>query len=134
VSVFSKGAVRFASGGSDCIVRIFAAPDPDSADQEPFVQLLRGHTGPIVTMEFSPTGDRLLTGAWDGTARIWSYNKKDRVWSSIICKFVSTRNGGFFLQCALSTYDGIYSESTSRGNSTFSDFKFNHYQHCSPQC
>lgn len=24
----------------------------------------------------------------DGTARIWSYNKQDMSWSSIICKYI----------------------------------------------
>ena len=33
--------------------------------------VLRGHTGPIASIAFSPDGRRVLTASWDGTARIW---------------------------------------------------------------
>jgi WD40 repeat protein len=32
---------------------------------------IRAHSGPVLSVRFSPQGDRLLTGADDGTARIW---------------------------------------------------------------
>ncbi len=33
--------------------------------------VLRGHTGGVDSAAFSPDGARILTGSWDGTARIW---------------------------------------------------------------
>ena len=106
--MFSKGAARFASAGTDSVVRVFAVPDPDSADQEPFVQLLHGHTGPVMTMEFSPSGDRLLTGALDGMARIWSYKRHEKAWDSIIC-----RVGNWIILNSTSYHDS--SENADRG-------------------
>jgi WD40 repeat protein len=35
------------------------------------IALLRGHEGDVKQMAFSPDGTRLVTGATDGTARIW---------------------------------------------------------------
>jgi hypothetical protein len=32
---------------------------------------LRGHTGTVGTVAFSPDGTRVLTGSWDNTARLW---------------------------------------------------------------
>jgi len=33
---------------------------------------IRGHQGPVVTVAFSPDGQRILTGSQDGTAKLWS--------------------------------------------------------------
>ncbi len=33
---------------------------------------LRGHEQAVATLSFDPRNDRLVTGAWDGTARVWS--------------------------------------------------------------
>jgi WD40 repeat protein len=32
---------------------------------------LRGHTGPVYCVAFSPDGKRLVTGSQDGTLRVW---------------------------------------------------------------
>lgn len=38
------------------------------------VATLKGHTGEIVSLNFSAEGDRLITGSFDFTARIWDTN------------------------------------------------------------
>jgi WD40 repeat protein len=32
---------------------------------------LYGHTGPVTSAAFSPDGTRIITGSWDGTAKVW---------------------------------------------------------------
>jgi WD40 repeat protein/tRNA A-37 threonylcarbamoyl transferase component Bud32 len=34
--------------------------------------VLVGHTGQVVSVEYSPDGSRVVTAGWDGTARVWS--------------------------------------------------------------
>lgn len=55
-----------------------ASPTPDaeaalrSATSEPKVQaILRGHRAEVLSAQISPDGTRVLTGAADGTARVW---------------------------------------------------------------
>jgi len=33
---------------------------------------LQGHGGPVKSVVFSPDGQRILTGSWDSTARVWN--------------------------------------------------------------
>src|SRR5262249_20811812 len=37
----------------------------------PYLSRLVGHAGPVYSIAFSPTGHTLVTGAADGTARLW---------------------------------------------------------------
>src|SRR5262249_21641531 len=34
-------------------------------------RVLRGHTGPVRSVVFTPGGDQLISGSWDRTVRIW---------------------------------------------------------------
>lgn len=43
----------------------------DTADTRTFTAELRGHERPLTSATFSPDGARILTTAYDGTARIW---------------------------------------------------------------
>src|SRR5438270_10806618 len=38
----------------------------------PLLEKLRGHTGPIVDVEFSADGQQMVTASKDNTARIWN--------------------------------------------------------------
>ena len=42
------------------------------ADTGKRIATLTGHSGPVLTVGFSPKGDVVATGAADGTARLWS--------------------------------------------------------------
>src|ERR1700689_79803 len=35
------------------------------------LRLIRGHAGPVADVAFSPGGDVIVTGSYDGTARTW---------------------------------------------------------------
>ncbi len=40
------------------------------ADRDPLLDL-KGHTGSVWSVAFSPDGTRILTGSWDKTAKVW---------------------------------------------------------------
>ena len=35
------------------------------------LQALKGHTAPVVSVDFSPHGETLVSGSRDGTIRLW---------------------------------------------------------------
>lgn len=45
-------------------------PPPTSLDAGPRLRM-RGHRQRITTVSFSPNGDRIVSGSWDNTARVW---------------------------------------------------------------
>ncbi|KAL4108798.1 hypothetical protein PRIC1_000507 [Phytophthora ramorum] len=63
-SVALKGG-GFATGSMDKNVRLFDA-------QGQRVGLLRGHEGGVISLATSTDGKLLLSGSWDGTARVWN--------------------------------------------------------------
>lgn len=54
----------FATGSMDKRIRVFAAGGERKA-------VLEGHEAGVISLAVSSTGDRLLSGSWDGSARIW---------------------------------------------------------------
>lgn len=53
---------------------------------------MSGHTGPIVSVCFSPDGRMIVTGSWDNLAMIWDAKTGSKIgdplkghFSSIIC-------------------------------------------------
>jgi WD40 repeat protein/serine/threonine protein kinase/tetratricopeptide (TPR) repeat protein len=77
---FSPDGTRIVTGGGDTIdssrtAKVWEVP---SARPEGFAttgtQLtfeLKGHTGPVVSVAFSPDGERIITGSEDRTVRVW---------------------------------------------------------------
>ena len=45
--------------------------DVEAGETSQEAKTLRGHTGRVTCLAFSPDESRLITGSWDGTARIW---------------------------------------------------------------
>src|SRR5205823_6167549 len=59
---------RLASASADTMIRLW---DLDRG-QEPLV--LKGHTGEVVAVTFSPDGKRLASKSIDGSVRLWDVN------------------------------------------------------------
>ncbi|KAE9047080.1 hypothetical protein PR001_g332 [Phytophthora rubi] len=59
------GGGGFATGSMDKNIRLFDAQGQRYA-------LLRGHEGGVISLATSTDGKLLLSGSWDGTARVWS--------------------------------------------------------------
>ncbi|KXS20166.1 WD40 repeat-like protein [Gonapodya prolifera JEL478] len=72
-------AVQFSSLAVDPSGDVVAAGGADvfeiyvwSVQTGRLLEVLPGHTGPIGALQFDPSGSgRLLSGSWDGTARVW---------------------------------------------------------------
>jgi WD40 repeat protein len=45
---------------------------------------LEGHMGSVTDLAYSHDGQRILSGCQDGTARIWTFDKETKKWSSIV--------------------------------------------------
>lgn len=45
---------------------------------------LEGHMGSVTDLAYSHDGQRILSGCQDGTARIWTFDKESKTWSSIV--------------------------------------------------
>ncbi|CAM1501523.1 Fc.00g035070.m01.CDS01 [Cosmosporella sp. VM-42] len=60
------------SGGKDTIIEV-KSPNPTHADLAD--RLLVGHSHNVCTLDVSPEGSYLVSGGWDGQARVWSSTK-----------------------------------------------------------
>jgi WD40 repeat protein len=47
---------------------------------------VQGHTAEIVSLSFNQAGDRIITGSFDGTARIW-VRSLSLLSLSLLCSF-----------------------------------------------
>ncbi|PNY23395.1 Ubiquitin homeostasis protein lub1 [Tolypocladium capitatum] len=60
------------SGGKDTIIEV-KSPRSTSADNAE--RLLVGHAHNVCTLDVSPSGNYLVSGGWDGQARVWNLTK-----------------------------------------------------------
>ncbi|KFH41586.1 Ubiquitin homeostasis protein-like protein [Hapsidospora chrysogenum ATCC 11550] len=60
------------SGGKDTIIEV-KSPSRQSTDNAE--RLLIGHSHNVCTIDVSPKGDYIVSGGWDGQARVWNLEK-----------------------------------------------------------
>lgn len=75
----SPAPAQFASLAVDPSGEVVAAGAADafevymwSVQTGRLLDVLAGHEGPVCALAFSPTGNLLASGSWDGTVRVWS--------------------------------------------------------------
>lgn len=87
---FSPAGLRFITGATDGIVRLFSTPDVatiKSGTQPPIllphVQYLEEHEGYVNSIYFGTRGTEFVTSSWDGCVRRWAYDAEGkRAWTS----------------------------------------------------
>ncbi|KAG5982182.1 hypothetical protein E4U55_002200 [Claviceps digitariae] len=67
---FSNGLVI--SGGKDTIIEV---KSPNAASTDHAERLLIGHAHNVCTLDVAPDGSYLISGGWDGQARVWNLQK-----------------------------------------------------------
>lgn len=60
------------SGGKDTIIEVRQPAKPPEADAE---ALLLGHSHNVCALGVSHDGDFVVSGSWDGSARVWKVGK-----------------------------------------------------------
>ncbi|KAI9832989.1 MAG: hypothetical protein M1826_000768 [Phylliscum demangeonii] len=71
-SQFPEGLII--SGGKEAIIEVRRPGQEPSDDAE---ALLLGHSGNVCALDVDPTGEWIVSGAWDGQGRIWRVGKWD---------------------------------------------------------
>lgn len=64
------------SGGKDTVIEV---KSPAAASADHAERLLIGHANNVCTLDVAPSGSYLLSGGWDGQARVWNLKKWDTV-------------------------------------------------------
>ena len=60
------------SGGKDTIIEVRQPRKPPEENAE---ALLLGHSHNVCALDVSPAGDFIVSGSWDGSARLWSVGR-----------------------------------------------------------
>lgn len=60
------------SGGKDTIIEVRQPGKPPEDNAE---ALLLGHSHNVCALDVSPAGDYVVSGSWDGSARLWGVGK-----------------------------------------------------------
>lgn len=86
---FSPAGLRFVTGATDGIVRLFAVPElaDIKAKQQPspvmpYLYYLEDHEGYVNSVHYRSDGTRLVTSSWDGCIREWQYQSSKPAWTS----------------------------------------------------
>jgi WD40 repeat protein len=87
---FSQGGNRIIVGSTDGLIRMFLSEEKTSllSNKEvsispPSLLILDAHEGHVTSVHCSYRGSRFVTGSWDGTARIWSFDQETAEWCSL---------------------------------------------------
>jgi WD40 repeat protein len=67
---------------------------------------LKGHTGPVLSVKFSPDGKMIATSSLDGTTRIWDAATGENLLMLPIAGYLSFRPDGRRL--AIGSQSGVY--------------------------
>lgn len=67
---FPQGLI--VSGGKDAIIE---ARQPDKAPEDNAEALMPGHSNNVCALDVSSAGGYIVSGSWDGKARIWKIGK-----------------------------------------------------------
>ena len=62
------------SGGKDTIIEVRQPGKPPEENAE---SLLLGHSHNVCALDVGPHGDWIVSGSWDGSARVWGVGKWD---------------------------------------------------------
>lgn len=80
---FSPSGKRIVTGATDGIIRLLATPSKEDVDRglsfpslQPYVYYLEDHQGYVNCLHFSAKGIEFITGSWDGTVRLWSFEEE----------------------------------------------------------
>ena len=60
------------SGGKDAIIEVRQIGSPPEVSAE---ALLIGHSNNVCSLDVDSTGQRIVSGSWDGQGRVWKVNK-----------------------------------------------------------
>ncbi|EJU02450.1 WD40 repeat-like protein [Dacryopinax primogenitus] len=81
----SPTPVQFSSLAVDPSGEVVAAGSQDnfeiymwSVQTGKLLDVFTGHEGPVATLAFSPTGNQLASGSWDGSVRLWDLYGRSR--------------------------------------------------------
>ncbi|KAL9538641.1 hypothetical protein MBANPS3_010777 [Mucor bainieri] len=99
-------------------------PDKNSHLQpQPVVSIgtLEGHMGSVTDLAYSHDGQRILSGCQDGTARIWTFDKQYKQWSSITLSLKEPVSADTDTVRPSTPASTVMSRSTSINQSTLSD-------------
>jgi WD40 repeat protein len=83
-AAFNGGGTRVAVVASDGLVRLLPVPPLTAAGvgYPPAGLELEGHRGIVTSVAFAAASDRLLTGSYDGTVRVWQYDPGASAWTA----------------------------------------------------
>lgn len=89
MAAFSPSGARIITGATDGVVRLLRTPSFDEVKRgsafptlQPYVYHLEEHEGSINCMAYSADATSFLTGSWDGTVRLWSFDGNVNNWVS----------------------------------------------------